>query len=182
MPEPARHRHRVNDVIELPLSLRSTEGFVVGLRVLVHSEVRELPTRYLSQRQEGVELQPVALILLGKALGVAYEVALGYIEEVQPGGVGLVVVPPMDEDGRLGVDAVLSEGLDGVDANAGAVGGYPHHGALVLERRLLEQLGNLPDDAPVAVLTHSKHLFGAEANTESSDTPVMSQVPGERKP
>ena len=182
MPQPARHRHRVNDVIELPLSLRSTEGFVVGLRVLVHSEVRELPTRYLSQRQEGVELQPVALVLLGKALGVAYEVALGYIEEVHASGVGLVVVPPMDEDGRLGVDAVLSEGLDGVDANAGAVGGYPHHGALVLERRLLEQLGNLPDDARVAVLTHSKHLFGAEANTESSDTHVMSQVPGERKP
>jgi hypothetical protein len=75
----------------------------------------------------------------------------------------------MDEDGRLGVDAVLSEGLDGVDANAGAVGGYPHHGALVLERWLLEQLGYLPE-------------FGAEANIESSDTHVMSQVPGERKP
>jgi hypothetical protein len=76
-----------------------------------------------------------------------------------------------------------SEGLDGVAANAGTVGGYPHHGALVLERRLLEQLGNPPDDAPVAMLTyHSKHLYGAEANTESSDTHVMSQVPGERKP
>jgi hypothetical protein len=79
-------------------------------------------------------------------------------------------------------DAVLSEGLDGVDANAGAVGGYPHHGALVLERRLLEQLGYLPDDARVAVLIHPKQMFGAEANTESIDTHVMSQVPGERKP
>jgi hypothetical protein len=77
---------------------------------------------------------------------------------------------------------VLGEGLDGVDADAGAVRSYPHHGALVPEGRLLEQLGNLPDDARVAVLTHSKHLFGAEANTESSDTHVMSQVPGERKP
>src|SRR5215216_7257190 len=94
VPEPARQRHRVNDVVDLPLSLRSTERFVVGLRVLVHLEVRELPTRHLSQRQEWVELQPVALVLLGKALGVAYEVALGYIEEVQPRGVGLVVVPP----------------------------------------------------------------------------------------
>jgi hypothetical protein len=88
----------------------------------------------------------------------------------------------MDKDGRVGVDAVLGEGLDGVDANAGAVGGHPHHGALVLERRLLEQPGNFPDDARVAVLTHSKHFFGAGANTESSDTHVMSQVPGERKP
>src|SRR5215208_4509085 len=56
----------------------------------------------------------------------------------------------MDKDGRLGVDAVLGEGLDGVDANAGAVCGYPHHGALVPEGRLLEQLGHLPDDSRVA--------------------------------
>src|SRR5215208_8089999 len=56
----------------------------------------------------------------------------------------------MDKDGRLGVDAVLGEGLDGVDANAGAVCGYPHHGALVPEGWLLEQLGHLPDDSRVA--------------------------------
>jgi hypothetical protein len=80
VPQPARHRHRVNDVVELPLSLRSTKRFMISLRVLVHPEVRKLPTCYLSQRQEGVELQPVALGLLGQALGVAYEVALGYIE------------------------------------------------------------------------------------------------------
>ena len=88
----------------------------------------------------------------------------------------------MDKDGRLGVDAVLGQGLDGVGANTGTVGGYPHHGALVLESRFLEQLGYLPDDARVAMLTRSKQTPGAEANTESSNTHVMLQVPGERKP
>jgi hypothetical protein len=55
----------------------------------------------------------------------------------------------MDEDGRIGVDAVLGEGLDGVDANACAVCRYPHHGPLFLERRLLEQLGHLWNEARV---------------------------------
>src|SRR5215207_5246771 len=150
VPQPARHRHRVNDVVKLPLSLRSTEGFVVGLGVLVHPEVRQLPARHLSQRQEGVELQPVALVLLGETLSVADQVALGYVEEVHARGVGLVVLPTMDKDGRVGVDAVLGEGLDGSCANAGAVRRYPHHGSLVPEGRLLEQLGHLPDDARVA--------------------------------
>ena len=64
VPKPARHRHRVNDVVELPLSLRGTEGFVVGLGVLVHPEVRQLPARHLSQRQERVELHTRATPLL----------------------------------------------------------------------------------------------------------------------
>src|SRR5918995_6982214 len=84
VPEPAPHRHRVNDVVKLPLSLWGTERFVVGLGVLVHPEVRQLPARHLSQRQEGVELQPVALGLLGEPLSVADQVALSYVEEVHP--------------------------------------------------------------------------------------------------
>src|SRR5829696_8695502 len=141
-----------------PLSLRSTEGFVVGLGVLVHPEVGQLPSCCLSQRQEGVELQPVALVLLGETLSVAYEVALGYVEEVHARGVGLVVLPTMDKDGRVGVDAVLGEGLDGSCANAGAVRRYPHNGALASEGRLLEQLGHLPDDARVAYVPASADL------------------------
>jgi hypothetical protein len=104
------------------------------------------------------------------------------LKKFNPAASGLLLCQPWMTITAFGVDAVLSEGLDGVGANAGRVGSYPHHGALVLEKRLLEQLGYLPDDARVAVLTCSKQMFGAEANTESSDTHVMSQVPGERKP
>jgi hypothetical protein len=62
------------------------------------------------------------------------------LKKFNPAASGLSLCQPWMKMTAFGVDAVLSEGLDGVGANAGTVGGYPITGHLFLKGGSLSSL------------------------------------------